>query len=283
MSSVRADAGSEIDTAARGAGSSHRTAGGTDPFEEWRPVVHFEGRYEVSDRGQVRSLPRTAINHRGVRRFVPGGILRPGTTKSGYRTVVLYKFPAPPLSIRIHRLVAQSFLQPPSPEQIVIRHLNGIPSDNRPENLAWGTPHENNMDTVRHGRHHCAVRTHCHRGHPFDEANTRMGRNPSGRQFRICRACERVEVNVPRHMSQVGKTRIKDHGLQGEGAYRYDDDGQRVTDRERILEERHALRAKCKCGALSPPGASQFSARKWHREHKNELRAGKPTDGDAGQ
>lgn len=40
----------------------------------------------------------------------------------------------------------------PAPEGSLCRHLNGDPSDNRPSNLAWGTPAENNADMVAHGR-----------------------------------------------------------------------------------------------------------------------------------
>jgi hypothetical protein len=68
------------------------------------------------------------------------------------------------------------------------RHLNGIPTDNRIENLCYGTISENIRDQVRHGTHYAAGKTHCPRNHPFDELNTRI----NGNGARICRACARI-------------------------------------------------------------------------------------------
>jgi hypothetical protein len=70
------------------------------------------------------------------------------------------------------------------------RHRNGNPTDNRPENLAWGTPTQNALDKILHGTHHLAARTHCPQGHPYDEENTlyRGGR----RNRRLCRECNRA-------------------------------------------------------------------------------------------
>jgi hypothetical protein len=73
-------------------------------------------------------------------------------------------------------------------------------------------------------------------------------------------------------VSNVGKTALPGHGLKGEGSYRYDARGNRVTDYGRIVYEGDTLHAKCACGALSAPGISINAAKRWHREHKDSLR-----------
>ncbi len=55
-------------------------------------------------------------------------------------------------TVMFHQLVADAFLSAPSAGRNVTRHLNGDPTDNRAENLAWGTQKENMNDCIRHGR-----------------------------------------------------------------------------------------------------------------------------------
>jgi hypothetical protein len=64
------------------------------------------------------------------------------------------------------------------------RHLDGNPTNNTPENLAWGTHAENCMDTVRHGRSR-ASRDRCKHGHEYTPENTIV--TPRG--YRECVAC----------------------------------------------------------------------------------------------
>lgn len=74
-----------------------------------------------------------------------------------------------------------------------VRHKNGVPADNRLENLEYGTNAENQADSVAHGTHHMARKTHCKRGHEFTEANTYtyLRRDGSGKMGRSCRVCRR--------------------------------------------------------------------------------------------
>lgn len=113
--------------------------------EEWRPVLGFENRYEVSDLGRVRSL----MYRRGGRdrvRAVPI-VLRSKYTRSGYYSVSL----APRRRIRsVHTLVLEAFVGP-RPVGKECAHLNGVRTDNRPANLAWKTHRENERDKIAHG------------------------------------------------------------------------------------------------------------------------------------
>lgn len=141
------------------------------PDERWLPVVGFEGLYEVSDYGRVRSLDRVVGGPRGSARRIKGRILSPGFSRYGYLTLVLSR-DAQPSTVRVHRLVAMCFVGPPPFEEAQVRHLDGNPLNCYFKNLDWGTYSDNMLDRVSHGRHHNEVKTHCNRGHEFTEANT---------------------------------------------------------------------------------------------------------------
>lgn len=145
--------------------------------DNWKFVPGFEGLYEISDQGKVRSL-------RGR-----GRILRPGiASRQGHLQVFLAG--RPPGTRRpayVHRLVLEAFVGP-CPEGMQCRHLNGVADDNRLENLRWGTPSEDNYDRIRHGTHQHSSKTHCKHGHPLDGVYLR--RDGTVKQ-RICLTCRR--------------------------------------------------------------------------------------------
>lgn len=126
------------------------------PVERWKPIPGYEGVYEVSDLGRVRSLDRIEEYQRidqysgriiTVHRRHRGKLLRPGPAKSGHLSVVLGRGN----SRTVHSLVLEAFVGscPPGMECL---HKNGKPWDNRLENLRWGTRSENLHDAVRHGQ-----------------------------------------------------------------------------------------------------------------------------------
>lgn len=119
--------------------------------ERWLPVPGHEGAYEVSDMGRVRSVGRRVrlFTRWGTEatRGVPPRLLRPGRmTKSGHVSVAIGKHN----SQCVHTLVLLAFVGP-RPAGMEARHLNGNASDNRLENLRYGTRAENVQDMVRHG------------------------------------------------------------------------------------------------------------------------------------
>lgn len=145
--------------------------------EHWLPVPGYEGLYEVSDRGRVRSLPRLTASGR-----LGGRVLRPRIV-DGYLRVNLSK-DGVAQSRKIHQLVAEAFLGP-CPPGLEIRHLDGNSKNNAIWNLAYDTRSENMLDKVRHGTHHEARKTSCKWGHEFTPDNAYI--SPSGR--RNCRKC----------------------------------------------------------------------------------------------
>jgi hypothetical protein len=156
----------------------------TLPDEQWRPVAGYEGLYEVSDLGRVRSLPRKGTS---------GGVLRPHLGNRGYLTVNPCR-DGRNRALPVHHLVTRAFLGQ-LPEGMQVRHLDGDPTNPRLSNLAYGTRRENQLDSVRHGTHSRTVRTNCPQGHLYTEANIR--RIPSRPNARYCRECERDRGKGP--------------------------------------------------------------------------------------
>jgi hypothetical protein len=126
--------------------------------EQWKPVVGFDGFYEVSDLGRVRSVDRVSTQREShglmVTRRLTGRLLRQKTRRdNGYCEVTLK---AIGLGIKsrvclVHRLVLEAFVGPcPSGQQA--RHFpDRNCTNNRLANLAWGTPLENQADRIIHG------------------------------------------------------------------------------------------------------------------------------------
>lgn len=173
--------------------------------EAWRPVVGYEGAYEVSDLGNVRSTAR--VTSAGVR--LPG---RPKATflnMHGYPMVSLYLGNVG-RQRRVHRLVLEAFVGP-CPEGMEGCHSDGDPSNARLPNLRWDTKSENQFDRIRHGRHNHASKTHCSRGHAFEGANLRV----TSRQRR-CVACDQANERVRR---SPGKNRPEDVGAIADRIY----------------------------------------------------------------
>jgi len=99
--------------------------------EAWMPIGGYDGIYEISDLGRVRSLNR--IDARGWRR--KGRILQPSTHKNGYLLVCLYKDGISETRI-VHRLVAEAFI--PNPEnKPEVSGVDGVIVSNAAKDLAW--------------------------------------------------------------------------------------------------------------------------------------------------
>ena len=105
--------------------------------EIWKDVQGFEGRYQVSNMGRVRSLDRWTLNDRP--RFVKGMMLKSSLNNGrGYLRVSLSDGHRNYKHIEVHRLVALHFV-PGYKEGLVVNHINEVKTDNRAENLEWCT------------------------------------------------------------------------------------------------------------------------------------------------
>lgn len=119
----------------------------------WRDVPRWEGLYQVSSGGEVRSIRRlVSINSvTPERKRWMGGSVRKPKPSNGYLIVTLTGAGRREVH-RVHRLVLATFIGP-APEGQACRHLNGNSLDNRLVNLAWGTHHENMADRKAHGNY----------------------------------------------------------------------------------------------------------------------------------
>lgn len=125
-----------------------------DSLEEWRPVIGFEGHYEVSNKGNVRSLDRTIFDLNGRRkRFIKGVALKPSKDKDGYCFVRLHSQGSGYTYFKVHRLVALIFI--PNPNNLpCVNHIDFNRSNNIVENLEWCSSKQNYEHSMRAGRIH---------------------------------------------------------------------------------------------------------------------------------
>lgn len=110
--------------------------------EEWRPVVGYEGLYEVSNFGNVRSLDRLVKSKGESKRLAPSKVLKQHTDKDGYRRVGLH-YEDKQITVGVHRLVAQAFID--NLENLpAIDHIDGVRDNNFVGNLRWCSIMQNN-------------------------------------------------------------------------------------------------------------------------------------------
>lgn len=117
--------------------------------ERWLPVVGYEGLYEVSDMGRIKSVARVIQRKGGRVNPIPKKILKPITAGKRYPMANLYS-EAKMRSHLWHRIVAEAFLGP-CPEGHQVAHNDGNPFNNKLANLRYATVLENNHDKFKHG------------------------------------------------------------------------------------------------------------------------------------
>lgn len=118
------------------------------PEERWADIPEYIG-YQVSDQGRVRTVDRAILGRDGREGLHRGRVLKPQRLKNGYLEVYLCDGKSRKHRT-VHSLVAQMFLGS-RPERMDVMHINGDRSDNRVENLAYGTRSENLRGTYAYG------------------------------------------------------------------------------------------------------------------------------------
>lgn len=145
---------------------------------EWRDIIGYNGQYQVSDTGLVRSNKRASCL---------GKVLRMTTQHQGYKVVTLCA-EGVPKTIKVHCLVAEAFIGP-RPDGLDVCHRDDNKSNNNMRNLRYDTRSNNCMDSVRNGTHWSVrnPRTECREGHPLSDDNVYLRPNGS----RICKVCHK--------------------------------------------------------------------------------------------
>lgn len=122
----------------------------TTDVELWKPVVGYEGLYDVSSYGRVRSLDRVVTHSRCGDTRLRGQIMNLTENRTGYLRVRLCE-DGVARTLRVHRLVLTAFVGEPFKGAVCL-HLDNNRQNNHVSNLRWGTSSENNMQMRKEGR-----------------------------------------------------------------------------------------------------------------------------------
>ncbi|MBP2370209.1 NUMOD4 domain-containing protein [Pseudonocardia parietis] len=161
--------------------------------EQWRPVVGYEGLYEVSDQGRVRSLGRYIRHPKTPSGVVwrPGQMLPGSPHERGHLYVQFCDGDGGQSWRTIHRLVLFAFVGPPPQGKPNGLHWNDKPDDNALTNLYWGSHSENSHDAVRNGNHTQARKVACPLDHLLVDPNLVPSSTRQG--GRGCLACKMTQ------------------------------------------------------------------------------------------
>lgn len=121
----------------------------TKKREEWKPVIGYDGLYEVSSYGRVRSLDREVKhNNQEGMRTLKGKVLTFGIYRDG-RHVVNLSRNGITRQRKVSHIVAESFIGP-RPQNLCVLHEDGDCTNDHVDNLYYGTHQQNTLDAIRH-------------------------------------------------------------------------------------------------------------------------------------
>lgn len=168
--------------------------------ERWLPIIGYEGIYEVSSFGRIRSIDRIAIISRSGKihkRAIKGQIIKPNVGKSNsYQYISLSKIGQKLKRARVHKIVALAFLPNPN-EYKMINHKDGNTLNNSVENLEWCTASYNNT----------------YNGAVEKRMATRMARYPKGTDKSLAL---KSQATKNRRGSRGAEIRVAQYTLDGE-------------------------------------------------------------------
>jgi hypothetical protein len=121
--------------------------------EQWKDINGYEGLYQVSSEGRVKSLKRIVVTRDKVKRTLCEKVLKLGLCGGGYLIAGLSKNNKR-RTLRVHRLVMESF-RPTEDSSLQVNHIDGNKLNNMVENLEWCTASENIKHSYKNGMSSC--------------------------------------------------------------------------------------------------------------------------------
>lgn len=158
-------------------------------IETWKAIPGYEGYYEVSDQGRVRSLDRWIDTKQGPR-FRRGVVRKPKRGTHGYWELPL-NLDGRERTHTVHSLMMLAFVGP-RPDGQEVLHGDDDKDNNTLENLRYGTKPENMQDAIKNGRNPQRSKLKCVNGHDFSDENT--GWDKHGRRW--CKTCRRACIRA---------------------------------------------------------------------------------------
>ena len=117
--------------------------------EDWKDITGYEGMYQVSNCGRVKSLDRIVKGGYSGSYVRKGALKKQSADEEGYLNICLYKDGKPNM-FRVHRLVAEAFI--PNPENLPqVNHKDGDKLNNNVENLEWCNNSQNQKHACQFG------------------------------------------------------------------------------------------------------------------------------------
>jgi len=116
--------------------------------EEWKDVVGFEGFYQVSSKGRVRSMSRTVIRSNGTKQTFKSKIYAIHKSSTTFYPMVTISKNGKSFRRTVHSMECEAFIPNPKNKKYV-NHKDGIRWNNELDNLEWSTPSENNFHAYR--------------------------------------------------------------------------------------------------------------------------------------
>lgn len=162
--------------------------------EEWRDIPGYEGYYQASSLGRVRSVARVIRQNAPggggeLERRMPGTVLKPCPAATPDKRPLVSLSRGGDVKKRpVHILVALAFVGLKPAANSYCCHIDGDVHNNTPGNLYWGDAATNSRDAIRHGTHWASSKTECPHGHLLIRPNLREGRLRAY-GHRACRSC----------------------------------------------------------------------------------------------
>ena len=165
--------------------------------EIWIDIPKYEGLYEASSLGRIKSCARIVVYPDGKVYNKKDKILKEYLRKKDNRPQVTLYLKNKKQNFSVHKLICTSFHGPAN--GLWALHKDGNPNNNAVDNLYWGTQSDNELDKVSHGKHWESNKVYCPIGHQLGKDNNVIGEER--RNGRSCLACSRARSYARYHPS----------------------------------------------------------------------------------